>query len=115
MRTPRATTILCLALAAGTGCARGPTAARAKAAPSPDPAAAEAAEPPAPKPPSVDPLRISVPHRGGNTNPAETSSRRPAQEDEAFFAAKLSAAREALTAGREEQALEILGATMRCE
>ena len=81
------------------------------AAPQPDLAAG--ADPAVPLPPPPDPLRPSVPHRGGKTG--DTSSRRPAGEDDAFFQAKFDAAREALQAGREDQALEVLAATLRLD
>jgi hypothetical protein len=120
MRTPRAIVVGgCALLVVATGCstrsADGRSAAARRGAPSPDPAAAAAAEPAAPLPPSIDPLRVPVSHRGGKTNPADTSSRRAAQEDDAFFAAKLEAARDEIAAGHEEQALEILGAVMKLD
>ena len=62
-----------------------------------------------------DPLNLPVTHRPVGGKATDASARRPAQEDDAFFAAKLSAARDEVAAGREEQALEILLATLRLD
>jgi hypothetical protein len=123
MRSPRA--LLVVWLVGVAACSTGSTAASRRAAPcappagdaaSPDPGAAAA---PTASVTSgrgrADPLNLPVTHRPAGGRATDASARRPAQEDDAFFAAKLSAARDEVSAGREEQALEILLATLRLE